>query len=317
MKNIKYIDLFAGTGAFSLILDKYNHECVFANDYDKNSEKIYKINFPKHNFVNKNLNDIDVKDIPKHDLLCGGFPCQPFSIAGEKKGFNDSRSNVFFKILEILEYHKPSFLILENVKNLLTHDKKNTFKIIKENLEKLNYKITYKILDTCKITSIPQHRERIYIIGTKIDKLNNIDDIFDLEFEKIKQNNIKNYLDINVPEKFYYTNKYNCYELIKNSITKNIDSNTIYQFRRSFIRENKNNVCPTLTANMGTGGHNVPLLKDDIGIRKLTPRECFNLQGFPSNFKLDNLSDSSLYRLAGNAVSVPIIDLIINKLLFI
>jgi DNA (cytosine-5)-methyltransferase 1 len=311
MKKLKYIDLFCGTGAFSYILDKNDCECVFANDFDNNSEIIYKNNFNNHNFINKDLNEIDVKDIPKHDLLCGGFPCQPFSIAGEKKGFDDSRSNVFFKILEILEFHKPNFIILENVKNLLTHDKKNTFKIIKERLEKLNYNLNYSILDTCKITGIPQHRERIYIVGIK----NVLNKTFNFDFPSIKLKNISTYLEQNIDDKYYYTDKYNCYTLLLNSINKTIDTNTVYQFRRSFVRENKNNVCPTLTANMGTGGHNVPLIKDKNGIRKLTPRECFNLQGFSNDYNFKNLSDSSLYKLAGNAVSIPIVNLIVTKLL--
>lgn len=313
MNKLKYIDLFCGTGAFSYVLDKNNCECVFANDFDNNSEIIYKKNFNNHNFIKKDLNEINVKDIPKHDLLCGGFPCQPFSIAGEKKGFNDSRSNVFFKILEILEHHKPNFLILENVKNLLTHDKKNTFKFIKENLENLNYNLHYSILDTCKITGIPQHRERIYIVGIK----KNLNKTFIFDFPQLKLSNINNYLENNIDDKYYYTDKYTCYQLLLNYINKSVDTNTVYQFRRSFVRENKNNVCPTLTANMGTGGHNVPLIKDNIGIRKLTPRECFNLQGFPKNFKLENLSDASLYKLSGNAVSIPVVNLIIKKLLHI
>ena len=305
----KYIDLFAGTGAFSLVLDKYGYNCVFSNDFDKFSEKIYKQNFPNHNFNNENLNEIKVENIPSHNILCAGFPCQPFSIAGQKKGFNDNRSNVFFKIIEILEFHKPKFIILENVKNLTTHDNKNTFNTIKELLEKLNYKLFYNVFDTCKITGIPQHRERIYIIGILDYK-----DNFDLNFNNIKPNNIINYLETEPNEKYYYSNKYNCYDLLLTNITKKIDTNTIYQFRRSFVRENKNNVCPTLTANMGTGGHNVPLLKDNKGIRKLTPRECFNLQGFQKNYNIDNISDAGLYKLAGNAVSVPVVELIIKQL---
>ena len=101
---------------------------------------------------------------------------------------------------------------------------------------------------------------------------------------------------------------------MEKGVTKNISENVLYQWRRKYVRENKSNSCPTLTANMGSGGHNVPILKDDKGIRKLTPRECFNLQGFPSDYKLPNLSDSALYKLAGNAVSVPVVDLIVNKL---
>lgn len=311
---LKVIDLFAGTGAFTYVFESLERfKCVLSNDYNRTSYVIYKKNFPECNFILGDINDIDVKNIPTHNILCGGFPCQPFSIAGEKKGFNDVRANVFWKIIEILKEHMPEIVILENVKNLTSHDEGRTFKIIYDELTKLNYYIKYSILDTCKYTNIPQHRERIYIVCFK-DKSKY--DKFNLNFDIIQNNKLIDMLEDNVPEKYYYTNKLKTYDTIKNGVTKNIKENVIYQFRRVYIRENKNNCCPTLTANMGSGGHNVPLLLDDKGIRKLTPRECFNLQGFPKDYRLpQELSDSALYKLAGNAVSVPIIRLIINRLL--
>lgn len=312
--NLKIVDLFTGTGAFTYVFKSTNKcDCVFSNDIEKQSEIIYKLNFPSCNFILKDLNDIDVMNIPQHDILCGGFPCQPFSIAGEKKGFNDIRSNVFWKILEILKYHNTEIVILENVKNLISHDKGNTFKIIIDELQKLNYFIKYDILDTCKITNIPQHRERIYIICFK-DK--NKYDKFNFNFPSVINNKIIDFLENDVNNKYYYSDKYKIYDTIKTNITKNITDNIIYQYRRFYVRENKKNCCPTLTANMGCGGHNVPLLKDDKGIRKLTPKECFNLQGFPKNYILPtNLSDNALYKLAGNTVSIPVIQLIINNIL--
>ena len=277
----------------------------------KCSQKIYELNNPNSNFKFGDLNKINVETIPKHNILCGGFPCQPFSIAGEKKGFDDERSNVFWKIIKILKYHKPEYIILENVKNLKTHDKGNTYKIIIDNLEKNGYYIKSSILDTSKITNIPQHRERIYIIGfrdkEKYDK-------FNFDFPSQKQEKISNILEEYVDDKYYYTNRFKVFDEIEKGITKNITENVLYQYRRYYVRENKSNCCPTLTANMGGGGHNVPLLKDKKGIRKLTPRECFNLQGFPNDYKLPNISDSELYKLAGNAVSVPVVELIVNKL---
>lgn len=311
MDTLKFIDLFSGTGAFTLVMQE-KYECVFSNDLDKNSQNIYKLNFPRCNFNLADLNNIDVKTIPKHNILCGGFPCQPFSIAGDKKGFSDIRSNVFWKIIEILKEHNPEIVLLENVKNLVSHDNGNTFKIIIENLSNLGYFIKYSILDTCKITDIPQHRERIYIICFK-DK--NKYDNFNFNFTNINNKKLKDFLEDDIDDKYYYNERFKIYDNIKNDVTKNIDDNAIYQYRRFYIRENKNNCCPTLTANMGGGGHNVPLIKDNKGIRKLTPKECFNLQGFPKEYKLpDKLSDSALYKLAGNAVSVPVIELIINNI---
>lgn len=310
MSKLKYIDLFAGTGAFSQVLNETNkYECVFANDMVKNSEKIYNLNHD-HSITLGDLNDIEVDDIPSHDLLCGGFPCQPFSIAGEQKGFDDKRSNVFWKIIEILEKHMPKIIILENVKNLKSHDKGNTYKVIKDKLETVGYKIKDCILDTSKVTHLPQHRERIYIIGfldtTAFDK-------FEFDFPDVDNIKIHELLDDAIVDKYYYSDRYKVFPVIKETITKNIyTSNTLYQYRRYYVRENKSNCCPTLTANMGGGGHNVPLLLDNVGIRKLTPRECFNLQGFPLDYKLPEISDSGLYQLAGNAVSIPVVRLIVN-----
>lgn len=212
--------------------------------------------------------------------------------------------------MDIIKYHKPRFVIIENVKNLVSHDDGNTFKIIKESIEKEKYYIKHNVLNTSSITNIPQHRERIYIICFK-----NKEDFekFDLNFEKVKKDNIESYLENNVTDKYYYTNKLKVYDLLKENVTK---KNTIYQYRRVYVRENKSSECPTLTANMGSGGHNVPIILDDKGIRKLTPRECFNLQGFDINYILPtNMSDTSLYKLSGNAVSVPVVKLIANKLM--
>ena len=306
---LKMVDLFAGTGAFSLAFESTNNvDIVFANDMVEPSKKIYNENF-SHTLTIKDLNDVNVEDIPKHDILTGGFPCQPFSIAGHQEGFNDKRSNVFWKILSIIDYHQPKCVILENVKNLVSHDETKTFNTIKSNLEKRGYHLCYKVLNTAVITGIPQHRERIYIVCIKSEKVFNK---FSLEFPKIEKKKISNYLEKDIPSKYYYTDKSSTWELVKNNVVKH---DTIYQYRRVYVRENKSNECPTLTANMGEGGHNVPLILDSNGIRKLTPRECFNLQGFPSSYKLPELCDSKLYKLVGNAVSVPVVKLIADRII--
>lgn len=307
-----FIDLFAGTGAFSHVLEKKGFHCVFANDMVVESESIYNLNNKQNIFNLGNLNDINVDDIPEHNILCGGFPCQPFSIAGKQNGFDDERSNVFWKIIDILRSKKPNIIILENVKNLVKHDKGDTYKIIMENLKNLGYKIKDKVLDTAKYTEVPHHRERIYIVGFLDENMYNK---FNFDFGEKQNKNIIDFLDKEIPDKYYYKPKLKVYNAVEEGVKKHINTNTLYQYRRYYVRENKSNVCPTLTANMGGGGHNVPLLKDDNGIRKLTPRECFNLQGFPKDYKLPKLCDSKLYKLAGNAVSVPIVELIINKLL--
>ena len=304
------IDLFSGTGAFTLAFQNTNAvNIVFANDMVDHSKKIYDENF-NHKLTLKDLNEIKNEDIPPHDILTGGFPCQPFSIAGLQEGFKDERSNVFWKILSIIDYHQPKCVILENVKNLVSHDEHKTFNTIKTNLEKRGYNICYKILNTSDITGIPQNRERIYIVCIKSK---NVFDKFTLDFPKIEKRKISEFFEKDIPEKYYYTDKSSTWNIIKDSVVK---KDTIYQYRRVYVRENKSSECPTLTANMGGGGHNVPLILDTKGIRKLTPRECFNLQGFPISYKLPkDLSDTNLYKLAGNAVSVPVVNLIANRII--
>lgn len=307
---MKMIDLFAGTGAFTHAFESTNKvECVFANDMVEWSKTTYDLNFPSHKLTLGDLNNIDEDDIPEHDILTGGFPCQPFSIAGKQEGFDDERSNVFWKILRIIDRHNPKCIVLENVKNLVSHDDGKTFTTIKENLEKRGYNIKYKVLNTSSITTVPQHRERIYIVGLKDKK---IYDAFNLDFPDVVKQPVSNMFEDTIDDKYYYTDKSSTWDLVNENVTK---KDTIYQYRRVYVRENKSNECPTLTANMGGGGHNVPLILDNKGIRKLTPRECFNFQGFPKEYKLPRLADSNLYKLAGNAVSVPVVKLIADRLI--
>lgn len=307
MQKLRMIDLFAGTGAFTRAFEDTGLvECVFANDMVKASKDIYDVNFT-HKLTLGDLNDINVQDIPPHDILTGGFPCQPFSIAGRREGFDDKRSNVFWKILEIIDHHNPKCVVLENVKNLTTHDEKRTFATIRQNLEQRGYNVKFKVLNTSTITPIPQHRERIYIVCLKTAL-----DTFNLEFEASTKNGIASLLEDTVANKYYYTEKSSTWALVKEAVTKR---DTVYQYRRVYVRENKSNEYPTLTANMGGGGHNVPLILDEKGIRKITPRECFNVQGFPNTYILPpGISDTNLYKLAGNAVSLPVVKLIAGRL---
>ena len=302
---LRMIDLFAGTGAFTYAFEDTKYvKCVFANDMNKESKKIYDANF-EHKLTLNDLNDINVNDIPPHDILTAGFPCQPFSIAGRREGFDDPRSNVFWKILEIVDKHSPKCIVLENVKNLVSHDDGNTFKTIQAEISKRGYIIHFKVLNTSTITGIPQHRERIYIVCLKAD-IN-----FNLEFDVILRGDIQSCLESEVPSKYYYTDKSSTWNLIEPAVTA---KDNVYQYRRVYVRENKSKECPTLTANMGSGGHNVPIILDDKGIRKLTPRECFNFQGFPESYIMPTIADSHLYKLAGNAVSLPVVQLIAQRL---
>jgi DNA (cytosine-5)-methyltransferase 1 len=308
--SIKFIDLFCGIGGFHQAIklaskDICNIECVFSSDIDKSVQKTYFLNYGV--LPEGDITKVNEENIPSHDFLFAGFPCQAFSVAGHRKGFNDIRGTLFFDVAKIAKFHQPKVILLENVKGLIGHDKGNTFKIILEVLTKeLNYHVQYKVMNTAKHANIPQNRERVYIVATK-EKLDNV---FPEELNLTKTIN-----DIIFNEKQddkYYYNQHRYYLQLKAEITK---KDTVFQWRRHYVRENKNNLCPTLTANMGTGGHNVPLIKDDFGIRKLTPQECLLFQGFDETFIFPILPESQKYKQVGNSISVPIATAIIKNIL--
>jgi DNA (cytosine-5)-methyltransferase 1 len=309
---MKFIDLFAGIGGVKIAFENAGFDCAFSNDFDKNSKITFDLNVKKiaDKMVLGDIQTIKTHSIPDFDILCGGFPCQPFSVAGYRQGFDDERGrgNLFFDIIRILRDKKPKAFFLENVKNLKTHDKGNTIKVIYQELEKLGYKVKDKVLNSAEYGNLPQNRERIYIVGFLEKK-----PFDDFKFpEKIPlTKTINNCLENKQMSSKYYYNDKPLYEKIKNDIVK---KDTVYQWRRKYVRENKSNVCPTLTANMGMGGHNVPIILDDKGIRKITPRECANFQGFPRSFKLPNIADSHLYKQFGNSVSIPIIERIAENI---
>jgi DNA (cytosine-5)-methyltransferase 1 len=299
---MRTIDLFAGVGGIRLGFEKAGFTTVFANDFEASCKNTYDINFSETPLFVEDVTKLDIEKIPEFDMLLGGFPCQPFSIAGYRKGFNDEgRGDLFFRIAEIIEKRQPKVVFLENVKNLYTHDKGRTFKIIKETLKKLGYIVKSKILNTMEHGNIPQNRERIFIVAF-LDK--NVAEKFKFPSKKQLTKKIHDFIESEVDEKYYYNGKA-LYANLKNEV---LDKDAVYQWRRKYVRKNKSGVVPTLTANMGTGGHNVPIIKDDKGIRKLTPKECFMFQGFPRTFKLPNIADSKLYKQAGNSVSVSVIE---------
>ena len=301
----KFIDLFAGIGGMRLGFEAAGGVCVMTCEIDEAATETYALNFkPKHNHIYVgDICKVKSSEVPKHDVLVAGFPCQPYSIAGLRKGLKDDRGTVFMEIIRILRDKKPTAFLLENVKGILAHDKGRTFEYMVNLLEDLGYHVRYQTLNSMDHGNIPQNRERVFIAGFR-----NVEASKKFKFpEPISlTKTIKDALEKNdVSEKYYYDNRYDCYAEIKKSVK---NESTVYQWRRQYVRENKSNVCPTLTANMGSGGHNVPLIKVKNGIRKLTPRECANFQGFPKNFKLPNLADSKLYHQFGNSVTVPLIE---------
>ena len=300
-KEYTTLDLFAGVGGIRLGFEKAGFKTAFANDFDKTCKDTYDLNFREPKLVVKDIGKLDIKKIPKFDILLGGFPCQSFSIAGYRKGFKEERGNLFFRIAEILDERKPRAFLLENVKNLKGHDGGKTFKVIEKTLKNLGYHIKFKVLNSMRYGNVPQNRERIFIIGF-LDKKKA--EAFDFPKPLKLTKSFREYTANEAEDKYYYNNK-PLYKKIKEDINSEY---TVYQWRRKYVRANKKGVVPTLTANMGLGGHNVPIIRNHKGIRKLTPKEVFMLQGFPKNFKLPkNLSDSKLYHQAGNSVTVPVI----------
>lgn len=318
MKQLKIASLFAGIGGIDLGFEYAGAKSVWANEIDKYCAITFNANHKNTKLIVDDICNINGKDIPKVDILTGGFPCQPFSIAGYRKGFEDDRGNMFFQIMRIVKEmeendNKPRVLFLENVKNLKTHDNGNTFKVIKETIEHYGYTVETKVLNTCEYGNLPQNRERIFILGFLNEK----------DYKNFKWPNkiplkttIDKILDWNkeVQKKYLYENDKKCYFLLAENIR---EQNTIYQYRRVYVRANKNGVCPTLTANMGMGGHNVPLIYTNYNkIRKLLPIECLMLQGFPADFIIPGeLADSRVYKQAGNAVSVNVIKRVAEKII--
>ena len=304
---------FAGVGGIDLGFEKAGFKTIYANEFDNYAADTFELNFDV-TVDRRDINTVPAEDIPNFDVMLAGFPCQAFSIAGYRQGFNDEqgRGNLFFELVRILKAKKPRIAFFENVKNLVSHDNGNTFRVICSELDKLGYKYLFQVLNAADYGNIPQNRERIYIVAFR-DKEDYAD--FDLPKSIPLETSIKDVIDFDskVDDKFYYTAEKNkFFDELKENMTK---SDTTYQWRRVYVRENKSNLVPTLTANMGTGGHNVPLiLTNSKEIRKLTPRECFNAQGFPKDYKLPEQSNGRLYKQAGNSVTVPVIERIAKNI---
>ena len=313
---LKCASFFAGVGGIDKGFENTGYfKVIYANERDPHPVKTYELNFDSKVDCS-DIKDLDSKKIPDFDVLLAGFPCQAFSIAGYRQGFEDTkgRGTLFFELLRIIKSKKPQILFLENVKNLVSHDNGKTFRIIIESLKAQGYMIKFSVLNAMEYGNIPQNRERIYIIGFK-DK--NIYKNFDFPMPTPLTTTLADIIDFNskTDPKYYYTKgkyKGDIYEKLVEAMD---EKNAIYQWRRTYVRKNKSSVIPTLTANQGEGGHNVCIIKTKHGIRKMTPHECFNAQGFDTDFKLpENMSDSKLYKQAGNSVCVTVIQAIAENI---
>lgn len=343
---VKVASLFAGIGGIELGFQQAGARVVWANEFDKYASITYKNNF-NHFLLEEDITKISEFEMPEVDILTAGWPCVAFSVAGNRHGMKykcsecetkhsvtyeeymsgtkcpncggetypiDPRGTLFFDVIRFIRFNKPRAIFLENVKNLKGHDNGNTFKVIEDMIRESGYHFTSKVLNTMEYGNLPQNRERIYIVGFRDEEdLNKFEYPEEIPLTKT----ISDILDRSEKqdEKYYYRETSQYYTMLEESVKR---TDTVYQLRRVYVRENQSNVCPTLTANMGTGGHNVPLVKDDWGIRKITPREALRFQGFPEapEYKIvEDLANSHIYKQAGNSVSVPVIERIASNML--
>ena len=312
-KSFTFADLFAGIGGMRFAYEQVGGQCVLTSEINEQARVTYKaqnwkFDHPDHQYIDDVvvLGDLPKRKIPQHDVLLAGFPCQPYSIAGLRQGLEDEkgRGQVFLSILDILKKAQPKAFMLENVKGMLSHDGGRTVAFMCDELAKKGYDVFEPtVLNSMTHGGVPQNRERVFIVGFRKD-LGPVDFSFPKEIG-LKQTLQQKLESKKVADKYFYDDRYECFAEIKAAVKS---SNTAYQWRRKYVRENKSNVCPALTANMGSGGHNVPLVKVENGIRKLTPRECGNLQGFPRSFVIPaGMADVHLYHQFGNSVTVPLI----------
>lgn len=313
LNKYKFIDLFAGIGGFHYALKSLGANCVFASEWDKHASETYKINFgiePKGD-----ITQIDENEIPSHDILCGGFPCQAFSISGKQKGFDDTRGTLFFDIARIANHHKPKVLFLENVKNLAKHDDGNTLKTITRTLEKLDYTVFINVFNASNF-GLPQNRERVYIVAfnkcinsknfnfpkptNESVCLDNILETNPLNAKIIQRNDIQFYKNYKVERTLFGDIKLLNKPIQIGKVNKGGQGERIYHTLGHAI---------TLSAYGGGVGSKTGLYLVEDKIRKLSPRECARAQGFPDTFIYDKTMTQS-YKQFGNSVSINVLQYI-------
>lgn len=309
MDKVKVGSLFSGIGGIDLGFEQSGFEIAWANDFDAAACKTYRNNFPSTILIEDDVRNINPCALSDIDVLVAGFPCQPFSVMGYRRGFNDPRGNLFFEIARFIDVKRPKVVFLENVKNLMEHDNGKTFLVIYNALAQFGYSVKYKVINATDV-NIPQNRARIFIVAFRdiedCDKFSfpqyatleaTIDDVID---RSIKHDDI-----------YYYGSESRYFKALN---TKIVDKTGIYRIDDSGIATRKWEICPTLKANMGTYHDRVPIIRDDFGIRMLTPMECLAFQGYPKKYTFKGVSLKSAYKQCGNTVCVPIIKSIAAKL---
>lgn len=300
MKKFKFIDLFAGIGGIRIPFQEFGGECVFSSEIDKFAQLAYEANYG--HLPSGDITAIKEEDIPQFDVLLAGFPCQAFSHAGKKLGFEDTRGTLFFDVARIIKYHQPKAFLLENVKGLVSHDKGNTFNVIKETLAEMGYKIFHKVL-AAKDFGVPQNRQRIYIVGFR-ENIN-------FEFPEAKNIEVKvgDILEKNVDSKYTISDK--LWEGHQRRRVKHKENGNGFGYG---LVNRDSPYTNTISARYYKDGSEILIDQgEEMNPRKLSPREALRLQGFPETFKIA-VSDVQTYKQAGNSVSVPVIRAIAEKI---
>ena len=311
MNDVTVGSLFAGIGGIELGFEQVGFKTIWANEFDKDACVTYRYNFPDVKLFEEDIRKLNVLELEYVHVLTAGFPCQPFSVCGNKKGFDDERGNLFFEIMRIVDAIHPPVIFLENVANLTLHDNGRTFNIIHNELISRDYFIRYLVADACDY-GVPQHRTRTYIVAFKSQEA-----CERLEFPP-KCNLEKRIFDVidrsaKIDKRYYLQPGTYQYSKMVEAIN---DENQIYRFSDYGIQSSKNGISLTLKANMGTWRDRIPIIKDNYGIRKITPYEALALQGFPDTFRFDKISSQAAYKQIGNSVCVPVIRKIAERIKF-
>ncbi len=310
MSNLTVVSLFSGIGGIDLGFINAGFDVVWANELNSYSCATYRENFAGNVLHEGDIREIKTYQVPKATVLVAGFPCQSFSIMGYQRGFKDPRGNLFFEIARIANEIKPEIIFLENVKNLIYHDNGKTFNTIYSSLAGLGYGVKYSVQNACTHANIPQDRNRTFVAAF-LDYSVMSRFTFNGEIKLTKGINDIINRSIRHSDDYYYNESNKYYPLLNSRIK---DKTGIYRIDDSGVANKRYEISPTLKANMGTYPDRVPVIRDDFGIRKLTPYECLALQGFPDTFKFAKIPLNEAYKQAGNTVCVPVVEKIARNI---
>lgn len=320
--NFTFIDLFAGIGGLRLAMESIGGHCVFTSEWDKYARFTYEANFRDNREIAGDIREIHAEDIPEHTVLCAGFPCQPFSIAGvskknalgRKHGFDcDAQGTLFYDVVRVLQYHRPAAFLLENVKNLRSHDRGNTYKIIIGALKELGYKVEDRIIDAKHF--LPQHRERIVLVGFLEDSGFSFDHLSLPEKGKVTMRSVLHPEDGSEQTERHYTEGSLAYVNSKYILTDHL-----WQYLQDYAAKHKaagngfgfglvgpDDTCRTLSARYYKDGSEILISRPTGNPRRLTPRECARIMGYPDSYHIpERVSDTQAYKQFGNSVAVPV-----------